>query len=399
MNLSDRTLTAIADTRTARDALLSPRACRDGEALRRHSSRREDPVIRPPFFRDADRIIHSRAFSRYIDKTQVFYLLDNEHITHRVIHVQLASKIARTIGRALGLNEDLIEAAALGHDIGHTPFGHLGESYLSVLCREHGIGPFSHNVQSVRFLDDIEHCDLTLQVLDAILCHDGERHVSGIVPDGCRTWDGFEEKRAFAAAGGVPIPATAEGCVVRFADTIAYLGRDLQDAVEVRLISKDLPAFPEECRRVFSLGAVDTINGMVIDTFARDMIEYSMETDAIGFSPDVAACLGALRDYNYRHIYENTELHAEDHKIERMFRLLFTAFLADLEEEREDSYIYKDFLRAEWVAPEYLRSASNAELVRDFIAGMTDKYFLTLARSALMPEQRFRTFDLPGRKV
>jgi dGTPase len=399
VNLSNRTLAAIANTRTARDALLSPRACRDEEALRRHSTRPEEPVIRPPFFRDADRILHSRAFSRYIDKTQVFYLLDNEHITHRVIHVQLASKIGRTIGRALGLNEDLIEAAALGHDIGHTPFGHLGESYLCALCEEHGIGRFSHNVQSVRFLDDIEHCDLTLQVLDAILCHDGERHVSEIVPDGCGDWDGFEKKRAFAAAGGVPTPATAEGCIVRFADTIAYLGRDLQDAVEVRLIPKDLPAFPEECRKIFPFNGVEEINGIVIDTFARDMIEYSTENEAIGFSPDMAACLGALRDYNYQHIYEDPTLHAEDHKIERMFSLLFTTFLSDLEEEREESLIYKDFLDADWVAKEYLGSASNAELVRDYIAGMTDKYFLTLARSALMPEQRFRTFSLPGKKT
>jgi len=398
VNLSDHTLAAIAGTRAARDALLAPRACRDGEALRRYSTRPEDPVIRPPFFRDADRIIHSRAFSRYIDKTQVFYLLENEHITHRVIHVQLASKIARTIGRALGLNEDLIEAAALGHDIGHTPFGHLGEGYLSALCEEHGIGRFSHNVQSVRFLDDIEHCDLTLQVLDAILCHDGERHVSAMVPDGCCTWDGFEQKKATAAAGGVPTPATAEGCVVRFADTIAYLGRDLQDAVEVRLIPKDLPEFPEECRKVFSFKGVEEINGTIIDTFARDMIGFSAENDTIGFSPDVAACFGAFRDYNYTHIYENRDLHAEDHKIERMFALLFTAFLSDLEEEQTDSLIFKDFLQADWVAQEYLRSASKGELVRDYIAGMTDKYFLTLARSALLPEQRFRIFSHHGRK-
>ncbi|MBT8508453.1 phosphohydrolase [Methanomicrobiaceae archaeon CYW5] len=396
MNLSDRTLTAIAAARTARDDLLSPRACRDGEALRRRGARPEEPILRPPFFRDADRIIHSRAFSRYIDKTQVFYLLDNEHITHRVIHVQLAAKIARTIGRALGLNEDLIEAAALGHDIGHTPFGHLGESYLSTLCEAHGIGRFSHNVQSVRFLDDIERCDLTLQVLDAILCHDGERHVSGIVPDGCRTWEGFEAKRVHAAGGGVPVPATAEGAVVRFADTIAYLGRDLQDAVEVDLIPRELPEFPAKCRGIFRFDGVDEINGIVIDTFARDIIEYSAENDAIGFSPEVADCLGALKDYNYAHIYENPVLHAGDHKIERMFSLLFDTFLADLEDEREDSFIYKDFIRAEWVAEEYITAASNAELVRDYIAGMTDKYFLTLAQSALMPERRFRTFNISG---
>ena len=135
---------------------LSPWACLSRRAVRRNNEEGVDHGHRQSFSVDADRILHSLAYSRYIDKTQVFYLIKNDHITHRVLHVQLVSKIARTIGRLLRLNEDLIEAMALGHDIGHTPFGHEGEKYLSSLCESQGIGHFLHNIQSVRFLQDID---------------------------------------------------------------------------------------------------------------------------------------------------------------------------------------------------------------------------------------------------
>ena len=226
------------------EALLSPHATISADAVRRHNRVKED--IRTPFSRDADRIIHTRAYSRYIDKTQVFYLIENDHITHRVIHVQLVSRIARTIGRSLRLNEDLIEAIALGHDIGHIPYGHFGENCLSRLCEQYGIGKFFHNVQSVQFLDRIEDCDLTLQVLDGILCHNGEADDVRISPVPCQGWAAFDKKVQDATDGTRPLkPATPEGCVVKFADTIAYIGRDLQDAREVGLIDDSTP-LPEE---------------------------------------------------------------------------------------------------------------------------------------------------------
>ena len=125
------------------------------DGVRRFHDARLEEGYRQTFSVDVDRILHSRAYTRYIDKTQVFYLIHHDHITHRVLHVQLVSKIARTIGRYQGLNEDLIEAIALGHDIGHTPFGHDGERFLSELCRASGIGDFHHNVQSVQFLDRV----------------------------------------------------------------------------------------------------------------------------------------------------------------------------------------------------------------------------------------------------
>ena len=154
---------------------LSEFACKDSDAIRFESI---DEGIRPPFFRDADRIIYSLSYTRYFDKTQVFSFNENDMISRRMTHVQMVSKIARTIGRALNLNEDLIEAAALGHDLGHAPFGHEGEKCLSILSQKYGEGFFNHNVQSVRLLMNVENNgygkNITVQVLDAIFCHNGE---------------------------------------------------------------------------------------------------------------------------------------------------------------------------------------------------------------------------------
>jgi dGTPase len=145
------------------ESQLSKYACKSENAIKLS----EEPIdIRPPFFRDIDKIIHSQSYTRYIDKTQVFAFVENDHITHRVLHVQLVSKIARTIGRALRLNEDLIEAIALGHDVGHTPFGHAGEKYLNNIAQKEKIGYFCHNAQSVKMLKDIEGLNITLQTLD-----------------------------------------------------------------------------------------------------------------------------------------------------------------------------------------------------------------------------------------
>ena len=236
MEIKGNILNEIEKTTNNKESLYSPYATKNMQYNRRRQIKKEDPLLRPPFFRDADRIIHSKAYARYIDKTQVFFLVDNDHITHRVLHVQLVSKVGRTIGRALRLNEDLIEAISLGHDIGHVPYGHLGEQILSKLCEEHKIGPFLHNVQSVHFLDTIEKCDLTLQVLDGILCHNGEVHNKNLKPTGTTDWETFDSNIKKIKAGEDIIPSTMEGCVVRIADTIAYLGRDLKDAIEVNLI-------------------------------------------------------------------------------------------------------------------------------------------------------------------
>ena len=245
------TLKKRLDRREAR--LLSAGAAFSAQARRRAVESRMESGYRQAFALDTDRILHSMAYTRYIDKTQVFYLIRNDHITHRVLHVQLVSKIARTIGRFLGLNEDLIEAVALGHDIGHTPFGHDGESFLSQLCWQSGIGHFLHNVQSIQFLDCVERkgqgWNLCLQTLDGILCHDGEIHNQVLEPHREKNFETLA--REMAAKKESPhfalMPMTLEGCVVRMADTVAYVGRDLEDAIRLDVIQRsDLPADVEK---------------------------------------------------------------------------------------------------------------------------------------------------------
>ena len=365
-----------------RESLLSPLATTSADATRRQNKTRED--IRTPFSRDADRIVHTRAYTRYIDKTQVFYLVDNDHITHRVIHVQLVSKIARTIGRCMRLNEDLIEAIALGHDIGHIPYGHFGETCLSALCERYGIGEFHHNVQSVQFLDRIEDCDLTMQVLDGILCHNGEADDVRIAPEPCGSWEEFDAKVEANACGirNRP-PITLEGCVVKFADTIAYIGRDIQDAREIGLLPEDVQ-IPEECRRV--LGGT---NGEIINTLIHDLLENSdsIEEGFISYSPAVEEALIRLRTFSKEQVYDNPKLTREQEKIRSMYRTLFTAFLDDLENNRRSSRIFTEFTGTRWINPLYRATASNPELVRDFIAGMTDRYFA----------KRFEEITIPRR--
>jgi len=365
-----------------REALFSIHATRSTRAVRRQNRKPED--IRTPFSRDADRIIHTRAYTRYIDKTQVFYLVENDHITHRVIHVQLVSKIARTIGRSLRLNEDLIEAIALGHDIGHIPYGHFGESCLSALCEEHGIGKFSHNVQSIRFLDQIEDQDLTMQVLDGILCHNGESDDVGISPVPCPDWEAFDRKVAgYAQKSRMDPPMTLEGCVVKFADTIAYIGRDLQDAEEVGLIAGP-DDIPRDCREILG-----SDNRVIIDTLIHDLIDNSdAENGAyISYSPDTERALVALRAFSRRQIYNNPKLTAEQEKIKTMYRTLFYRYLEDVTSGRRTSRIFAEFIDLPWVNREYVASTAPAGLVRDYLAGMTDRYFLKRFEECVLPHK------------
>jgi len=364
------------------ESLLSPLAATSADAVRRHNRKAED--IRTPYSRDADRIIHTRAYTRYIDKTQVFYLVENDHITHRVIHVQLVSRIARTIGRALRLNEDLIEAIALGHDIGHIPYGHFGETCLSALCEEHGIGKFFHNVQSVRFLDRIEDCDLTMQVLDGILCHNGEADDVRIAPEPCGSWEEFDAKvKANEQGIRTRPPMTLEGCVVKFADTIAYIGRDLQDAREVGLLSAD-EAIPAECRQV--LGGS---NAAIINTLIYDLLENSECTEKgfISYSRDVERSLIALRAFSRERIYDNPRLITEREKIRAMYRTLFTTFLADLVGGRRTSRIFTEYIDTPGISPAYRDASTPPMLVRDFIAGMTDRYFARRFAEVTLPRK------------
>lgn len=367
----------------AEESRLSPWACLSREAVRR----REEPEInrghRQNFSVDADRILHSLAYSRYIDKTQVFYLIKNDHITHRVLHVQLVSKIARTIGRLLRFNEDLIEAVALGHDIGHTPFGHDGEKILSDICQTHGIGPFLHNIQSVRFLQEIERkgrgWNLTLQVLDGILAHDGEIHSQILKPKKEKDFqvlDNEMRKKGEDPSAGIQ-PMTLEGCVVRMADTISYIGRDIEDAIRLGLIQRD--DLPGVCKEVLG----DT-NGTIVYTLVEDLVANSLDKPYLSFSHEVGEALGILKEFNHAHIYSNRRVKEQTHKIKLMFELLFEKYVKDLETGNEDSDIFREFL--EGMSPEYREKSPDAAIVRDFIAGMTDEYFLGQCQKNLVPQ-------------
>jgi dGTPase len=362
---------------------LSPWACLSRSALRR---KEEEKVLlghRQSFSLDTDRILHSLAYSRYIDKTQVFYLIKNDHITHRVLHVQLVSKIARTVGRLLRLNEDLIEAIALGHDIGHTPFGHDGERFLSELSTAHGLGYFTHNVQGVRFLDKIERkgrgWNLTLQVLDGILCHDGEVHTQALHPRPGKSFVSLEEEMTLRESNPLAEiwPMTLEGCVVRMADTISYVGRDIEDAIRLGIISRD--DIPRPCREV--LGET---NGTIVYTLVEDLVASSLNKPYVSFSADVADTLMALKEFNHKRIYTNEKVKRQTPKIQLMFRLLFEKYLSDLDRGNEESEIHKEFLNG--MSDDYRHRTKHAETVRDFIAGMTDEYFLARCHKHLIPQ-------------
>ncbi|WP_339137785.1 MAG: dNTP triphosphohydrolase [Candidatus Electrothrix sp. GW3-4] len=361
---------------------LSPLACLSQESIRRKEESRQG--YRQPFAKDADRILHAKAYTRYIDKTQVFSLIDNDHITHRVLHVQLVSRIARTAGRFLGLNEDLVEAIALGHDIGHPPFGHEGEHILDRLCQAHGLPGFRHNIQSVQFLDRIEKqgtgWNLTLQVLDGILCHDGEANLIRLVPARQREksfshFDHLVQKDAFVQR---LVPMTLEGCLVRLADTIAYIGRDIEDAIELNLITRqDLPA---ACGKILGRSNGTIVHNLVSDLITNSAhlrqsdIDINSSSDYIGFSENIGTALLELKEFNYERIYRNPLFKPDFKRIHSCYEQLFSYYLDQLMRESLSKKAKRSFWHS--MSESYLTNHAPAALVRDYLAGMTDKFFL-----------------------
>ena len=362
---------------------LSQAATLSIHGIRRLHEENLDSGYRQAFSLDVDRIMHSLAYTRYIDKTQVFYLVKNDHITHRVLHVQLVSKIARTIGRFLELNEDLIEAIALGHDIGHTPFGHEGEKYLSELCTMGGIGGFHHSVQSVQFLDKVERkgkgWNLCLQTFDGILCHDGEIHNQLLEPERSKSFETHEKemklKRKKPATKLVPM--TLEGCVVRMSDTISYVGRDIEDAIRLGIIKRS--DLPED-----SVKVLGNTNGTIVYRLVTDIIKNSYQRIHVAFSPEVSGALKRLKAFNLEHIYMNPKIKKHSVIIKKLFAMLYERYLKDIENEKRSSVIYNGFLKD--MSKEYLENHSSGEIVRDFIAGMTDQYFLRQFSGDMLPE-------------
>ena len=348
-------------------------ATMDWDAIRLNE---EDKDIRPSFFRDIDRIIYSLSYSRYLDKTQVFSNTHNDHISKRIIHVQMVSKIARTIGRALNLNEDLIEASSLGHDLGHVPFGHVGEAILNRISVEYTGRFFNHNVHSVRILKDIENHgegdNITLQVLDGILCHNGE-FVSQEYYPVKKNKEEFLKQYEECYTDGNAIkklrPMTLEGCIVRISDVIGYIGRDIEDAIRLGIIKKeDLPSNVTE--------VLGTTNREMINTIILDIIANSLDKPYIMLSDKVYTAIKDLKQFNYENIYYKANTKEDIDKYEKMFNTLFKKYLTDLKNKDTKSEIYQVFLGD--MCDKYLINNSDEQKVIDFIAGMTDDYFTNL---------------------
>lgn len=373
------------------EKMLCERATPNSRALR--AQKETGLHVRPPFALDRDRIMYSGAFRRYTGKTQVVYFASmlDEQLTSRSLHTISVAQIAKTIGRMLTLNVDLIEAIALGHDLGHPPFGHDGEYFLSEVSRAHGLGDFNHNIQSLRTVDKIakkgKGLNLTFQTRDGIISHNGEVNDQRLEPFPEKTEEDIEWYiREMAKGNKVDTrPQTMEGCVVRITDTIAYIGQDIEDAIRIGLIKRS--ELPAEATRILG-----SSNGEIIETLVNDVVMQSYEKNYVAFSASIAQALFILKKFNYARIYKNKKLKVNHSRIKRGFTILFDHYLADLKQSNISSEIFRHFLNSKI---DRYRDENPAELiVRDFIAGMTDRYFTHLLKKLILPEINFwEVFD------
>lgn len=355
-------------------------------AIRRDSSRDKGTVLRPDFVRDIEKIMNCPYYNRYTDKTQVFSLYKNDDISRRALHVQLVSRIARNIGRLLGLNVDLIEAIALGHDMGHTPFGHAGEAILSKLYHKRTGRYFNHNVHSVRVLDKIFHYNISLQTLDGILCHNGELELEQYKPVKRDTFEEFDkvfEECYKGDCSGVLVPSTLEGCVVRISDIIAYLGKDRQDAEKAKLICDN---------SVFNDNAIGAFNAKIINNLIVNIVENSYGKNYIKMDSMYYTALKEGKKENYKHIYKTEIVGSINEIIEPMFEKIYAKCLNDILVKDINSPIYKHHIEYVkncnkfYTGPDYETEEPN-QIVVDYIASMTDDYMAELY-SYLFPYEK-----------
>lgn len=350
---------------------LSKYACFDEDAIRLN---KEDKDIRTDFYRDTDRILYSLSYIRYIDKTQVYSNTENDMISKRILHVQLVSKIARTIGRALNLNEDLIEASSLGHDLGHVPFGHVGEHILNDISLKNNEGYFYHNIQSVRTLMYIENVgmgsNITLQVLDSIMCHNGER-LCDIYKPTKKDKDEFikEYNNSYKDINICKnlIPMTLEGCVLKISDIIAYIGKDIDDAIRLNKIKKS--DIPKEITDILG-----NSNRSIINTVILDIINNSINKNYIKLSSNIFNALNKLLKFNYENIYLKANSEEQINKYKDMFEALFNVYKTHLKNNKTDEDIYTLFIND--MSSFYKKNTEN-RIIIDYIAGMTDDFFIS----------------------
>ena len=366
---------------------LSPFACKDASAIRRSPVERDrDTQIRPAFVRDAEKIVHLPAYNRMSGKTQVFSFRANDDLSRRGLHVQLVARVARDIGRALGLNLDLIEAIALGHDIGHTPFGHAGERFLNDVFHERTGRWFFHNVQSVRVIDVLGGRNVSLQTLDGCLTHNGEFEQQVFETSGLAEFDTFDRVVASCWETGENAighlrPMTLEGCVVRISDIIAYVGKDRQDAIRAGLLDEG----------AFDDGLGGGYNSWALSAFVADVVENSVGTDRIAMSEAGFAELKRAKRENYEKIYGAGEVSSGlGRETAQLFCALYDHELEVLHAGDESSAIFCQHIRGcerrlAHYGREYAWEDDLDQTVVDFISAMTDDYFMATCE-AVFPE-------------
>lgn len=369
----------------------NPYAMSDNLIIRRNPDKDKATFVRPAFVRDVEKILHLPVYNRYGDKTQVFSFYKNDDITRRGLHVQIVSRIARDLGAVLGLNVDLIEAIALGHDIGHTPFGHAGERFLSELLYNNTGRYFNHNVQSVRVLDTLYLRNLSLQTLDGILCHNGEFELKEYRPAPPITFEEFDKKveNCYVDKKAIEklVPVTLEACVVRISDIIAYLGKDRQDARKAQKLDID---------GKFSMSEIGTNNSEIINNLTIDILEHSYRKDYLMLSETAFNALKAAKKENYEYIYKSEDLESKYNGIIKpMFKDIYDKMLSDVVSKNTKSVIYRHHIEnIDTYYKYYKKSVPYSEtepnqIVCDFIASMTDDYFIDL-HDRLFPNSEYK---------
>lgn len=359
-------------------------AFKDENVCRRLPSKDKANLWRPAFVRDVEKIMNLPYYNRYSDKTQVFSLYKNDDISRRIQHVQLVSRIARNIGSVLGFNLDLIEAISLGHDMGHTPFGHAGEHKLCELYHEYTNRFFNHNIQSARVLDRIFLSNVSLQTLDGIICHNGEIEQKNYINIPYKEFQEYdrrvEECYCKKEANAELVPATLEACVMRIADIIAYLGKDRQDALKIGLIDKSTS---------FSTQKIGATNAQIINNMIVNIIENSYGKPYICLGEDYYDALSLCKQDNYSLIYGNKEIRTVyEEQINPMMEQMYKKLRSDMLECNQKSVIFTEHINyIERITKGY--SGKNVvnhpykeepvdSIVVDYISSMTDDYFIDL---------------------
>ncbi|MBN2651034.1 MAG: HD domain-containing protein [Spirochaetales bacterium] len=351
----------------------------------------DKPVsIRSQYFRDTTAIIHSYPYRRLKHKTQVFFAPKNDHICTRIEHVMHVASISATICRALDLDADLAWAIGLGHDLGHTPFGHLGEVILSELFPRKN---FRHEIYSLRVVDSLtnygEGLNLTYAVRDGIINHCGEKFEQTIYPD-------FTYKDLSAIDDRSFYPSTWEGVVVRMSDKIAYLGRDLEDALQLGIITRQ--QIPDSVTKVLGADNAKIINNLVLD-----LIEYSLKHNVIGFSDKIFLALKDLKEFNYQNIYRSEVLSDYHNYFERILTTLheYLTYIFHKFGFNEAGYFSEKNSLAERFYDYVLKMRRFYEeedggfdnVIYDYLAGMTDDYAIDCINEIMMPKSFSTQFD------